>query len=66
MAVNHDGDSDSTGAIVGNILGTYLGIEAIPSEWRAHIELKDEIEQVAGDLYYPPGKIENAEKRISY
>lgn len=26
-AVNHDGDSDSTGAITGNILGAYLGIE---------------------------------------
>lgn len=26
-AVNHDGDSDSTGAIAGNILGAYLGFE---------------------------------------
>lgn len=26
-AVNHDGDSDSTGAITGNILGAFLGIE---------------------------------------
>lgn len=27
ISVNHSGDSDSTGAITGNILGAYLGIE---------------------------------------
>ena len=30
LAVNHDGDSDSTGAITGNILGASLGTKAIP------------------------------------
>lgn len=40
-AVNHSGDSDSTGAIAGNILGTYLGYQAIPEEWIARIEMKD-------------------------
>ncbi len=29
-AVNQAGDSDSTGAITGNILGAYLGLKAIP------------------------------------
>src|SRR5690606_12919747 len=29
LAVNHSGDSDSTGAITGNILGTLLGAGAI-------------------------------------
>ena len=28
-AVNHSGDSDSTGAVAGNILGAYLGMDAI-------------------------------------
>ena len=28
-AVNHKGDSDSTGAICGNILGAWLGEEAV-------------------------------------
>ena len=28
-AVNHDGDSDSTGAIAGNILGAYLGLPEV-------------------------------------
>ncbi len=49
-AVNHDGDSDSTGAITGNILGAYLGVDAIPKEWLRNIELVDVIIQVADDL----------------
>jgi ADP-ribosylglycohydrolase len=49
-AVNHNGDSDSTGAITGNILGAYLGIDGIPKEWMDKIELKDEITQIADDL----------------
>ena len=32
-AVNHSGDSDSTGAIAGNILGASLGLSAIPTIW---------------------------------
>lgn len=31
VAVNHDGDSDSTGAVTGNILGVYFGYEKIPA-----------------------------------
>ena len=50
LAVNHGGDSDSTGAITGNILGTLLGREAIPPDWLAKLELRDEIETLALDL----------------
>ena len=32
LAVNHTGDSDSTGAICGNILGAMHGDAAIPPE----------------------------------
>lgn len=49
-SVNHDGDSDSTGAITGNILGAYLGINSIPREWVEKVELKNEIIQIADDL----------------
>ena len=49
-AVNHDGDSDTTGAITGNILGAYLGIDGIPGEWIAKVELADVIMQIADDL----------------
>jgi ADP-ribosylglycohydrolase/tetratricopeptide (TPR) repeat protein/protein-tyrosine phosphatase len=51
LAVNHSGDSDSTGAITGNILGALHGMDAIPSQWLNHLELRAEIEQVAVDLH---------------
>jgi ADP-ribosylglycohydrolase len=31
-AVNHDGDSDSTGSVCGNIMGAHLGYDAIPKK----------------------------------
>lgn len=51
LAVNHGGDSDSTGAITGNLLGATLGLDAIPDRWRKPLELADVIEQVADDLF---------------
>lgn len=50
IAVNHSGDSDSTGAITGNILGAYLGINRIPSDWIEHVELSESILQISDDL----------------
>lgn len=50
-AVNHDGDSDSTGSIAGNIIGTMLGVEAFPEDWIWLLELSDVIRDVATDLY---------------
>lgn len=49
-AVNHSGDSDSTGAIAGNIIGTSLGVESIPQEYLDGLELRDVIEELADDL----------------
>ena len=49
-AVNHDGDSDSTGAIAGNILGAHLGYDAIDNKWKNDLELSDVILELAGDL----------------
>lgn len=49
-AVNHDGDSDSTGAITGNILGALLGKSAIDKKYLDKIEMRDTIEQIAMDL----------------
>ena len=54
LAVNHDGDSDSTGAITGNILGTLLGESAIPRRWLAVLEARDIIERIAEDLATVP------------
>lgn len=50
LAVNHSGDSDSTGAITGNLLGALLGVKAIPTEWLKALELREVIEEVADDL----------------
>lgn len=63
MAVNHDGDSDSTGAIVGNILGTYLGLDKIPSKWKNSVELSSLLRQLGTDLYRKPNEIEDREER---
>lgn len=51
-SVNHSGDSDSTGAVTGNILGAYLGLERIPQKYLDNLELKEVILEVAGDLYH--------------
>ena len=50
-AVNHKGDSDSTGAVTGNILGAYLGSDAIDDKWKKDLELYDVILEIASDLY---------------
>jgi len=50
LAVNHDGDSDSTGAMAGNLLGAMHGVEAIPKRWMLSIELRRVIIEMADDL----------------
>jgi ADP-ribosylglycohydrolase len=50
LAVNHSGDSDSTGSMTGNILGACLGRRAIPYRWLQAVELGKEIENLADDL----------------
>lgn len=50
-SVNHNGDSDSTGAVTGNIIGAYLGMNAIPEKFLTNLELKDVISEIAADLY---------------
>lgn len=59
-AVNHDGDSDSTGAITGNIMGAIHGYQTIlkhnlfcPPEYKLTetLELSDIILAIADDLY---------------
>ena len=52
-AINHDGDSDSTGAIAGNIIGAYLGVESIPNYYLDNLEIKDIITEIADDLATP-------------
>lgn len=51
-SVNHSGDSDSTGAVTGNILGARLGLAGIPEKYITNLELCDLIVEVADDLYH--------------
>ncbi len=50
LAVNHGGDSDSTGAIAGNLVGARDGALSIPPRWAAGVELHDVIVGMADDL----------------
>lgn len=49
-AVNHSGDSDSTGSICGNLLGAAWGAEEIPDDLLDPLEARGIVEQVANDL----------------
>lgn len=51
LAVNHDGDSDSTGAITGHLLGAMYGVKSIPKAWLADLELREVVTEIAQDLY---------------
>ena len=51
-SVNHKGDSDSTGAVTGNILGALHGYSGIPEIWKKDLELSDVILELSDDLCY--------------
>ena len=51
-AVNHGGDSDSTGAITGNILGAAVGYDVIPEHFKTDLELHNIILHMADDLFH--------------
>ncbi|MEZ0223332.1 MAG: ADP-ribosylglycohydrolase family protein, partial [Alphaproteobacteria bacterium] len=50
LAVSHSGDSDSVGAIVGNVLGARYGTAALPQEWLDVLAQRVDIEKMADDL----------------
>ncbi|WP_300933242.1 ADP-ribosylglycohydrolase family protein [uncultured Duncaniella sp.] len=65
-AVNHDGDSDSTGAVAGNIIGAILGYSAIPEKYLANLELHDVILSVADDLAGTSSKEQMADRYVKH
>ncbi|WP_461006068.1 ADP-ribosylglycohydrolase family protein [Streptomyces capparidis] len=50
LAVNHSGDSDSTGSVCGNLLGALHGETALPPGWVAEVEGRGTILQLADDF----------------
>lgn len=49
-SVNHSGDSDSTGAVVGAILGATVGYDAISDKWKKDLELREVLLELSDDL----------------
>jgi ADP-ribosyl-[dinitrogen reductase] hydrolase len=49
-AVNHSGDSDSTGSMCGNLLGAATGTSTIPQQWIDRLAEHAIVEQIADDL----------------
>ena len=49
-AINHDGDSDSTGAVCGNLMGAIIGYNAIPEHFKRKLELRELIIDLADDI----------------
>lgn len=50
LAVNHSGDSDSTGSMAGQLLGAIYGVQSIPGCWLEPLELRGVIETMADEL----------------
>ncbi|MDO4328939.1 MAG: ADP-ribosylglycohydrolase family protein [Lachnospiraceae bacterium] len=51
-SVNHSGDSDSTGAVTGNIAGALVGYEGIDEKWKRQLEFHKLLLELADDLCY--------------
>lgn len=51
LAANHSGDTDSTAAITGNIVGLMNGINAIPTPWQQNLQLADLVVQYGQKLF---------------
>lgn len=49
VAINHNGDSDSTGSIAGNIAGAIYGEQALHQPWLDRLELREVISTMADD-----------------
>lgn len=50
-AVNLGEDADTTGAIVGQLAGSYYGVEDIPAAWIEKLSLREDIGAMSNSLY---------------
>lgn len=51
QAVNYGGDSDTIGAITGQLAGAYYGLSGIPEEWVSDLHDTLRLQRVAENLY---------------
>jgi ADP-ribosylglycohydrolase len=49
IAANHDGDSDSTASIAGQVWGAAHGLDGIPHRWVRRLDVLDELLRLAAD-----------------
>ncbi|MHA7262696.1 ADP-ribosylglycohydrolase family protein [Arthrobacter sp. TMN-37] len=56
LAVNHDGDSDTTGSVTGNILGALYGEDALPGHWLGRLDGSDVIRALGDFLIAATGE----------
>ncbi len=54
-AVNLGDDADTTAAICGQLAGAYYGVDGVPAGWLAKLTMRDEIKDLAGQLYVCAG-----------
>ena len=47
IAINHDGDSDTTGSIAGNLLGALYGVQGLPTAWVSLLEGAETVSAMA-------------------
>ena len=59
-SVNHDGDSDSTGAVDGNILGAITGYNKIDDKWKEKLQFHDLLLDYADQCYQIPQLIKES------
>ena len=65
-AVNHGGDSDSTGAVAGNIIGATMGYDALPDEFTRPLQFRDLLRRTATLLCEIPASADPAPPHSSY
>lgn len=51
LAVNLGDDADTTGAVYGQLAGSFYGIESIPVEWKSKLAHERMIEEMAEHIY---------------
>lgn len=50
-SVNLGDDADTTGAVYGQIVGAFYGLDGIPEKWLAKLAMRNEIEKIAEKLW---------------
>jgi ADP-ribosyl-[dinitrogen reductase] hydrolase len=57
IAANHDGDSDSTASIAGQVYGVWQGLDELPHAWVRRLDVFDPLVDLIGQL--PPAATQN-------